>query len=143
METEAQRYKFTIRELKIKTNLKSNFLANSKIDDGGSSIFYCPFNDLSIDETRLYLCIKHSLWSFSILLIALSLSIFFLSHILFMYTLNHVENHVTEEIQRRPMILIIDMIVFGFSVITSLLAVAADLKFKNDIVKILTESFWK
>ena len=53
------------------------------------------------------------------------------------------ENHVTEEIQRRPMILIIDMIVFGFSVITSLLAVAADLKFKNDIVKILTESFWK
>ena len=51
------------------------------------------------------------------------------------------ENHVTEEIQRRPMILIIDMIVFGFSVITSLLAVAADLKFKNDIVKILTESF--
>ena len=53
------------------------------------------------------------------------------------------ENHVTEEIQRRPMILIIDMIVFGFSVITNLLAVAADLKFKNDIVKILTESFWK
>ena len=53
------------------------------------------------------------------------------------------EKHVTEEIQRRPMILIIDMIVFGFSVITSLLAVAADLKFKNDIVKILTESFWK
>ena len=53
------------------------------------------------------------------------------------------ENHVTEEIQRRPMILIIDMIVFGFSVVTSLLAVAAELKFKNDIVKILTESFWK
>ena len=141
METEAQRYKFTIRELKIKTNLKSNFLTNSKIDDGGSSIFYCPFNDLSIDETRLYLCIKHSLWSFSILLIALSLSIFFLSHILFMYTLNHVDNHVNEEIHRQAMILIIDMIVFGFSVIASLLAVAADLKFKNDIVKILTESF--
>ena len=141
METEAQRYKFTIRELKIKTNLKSNFLTNSKIDDGGSSIFYCPFNDLSIDETRLYLCIKHNLLLFSILLIALSLSIFFLSHILFIYTLIHVENPVNEEIQRRPMILIIDMIVFGFSVIASLLAVAADLKFKNDIVKILTESF--
>ena len=141
MENEAQRYKFTIRELKIKTNLKSNFLTNSKIDDGGSSIFYCPFNDLSIDETRLYLCIKHNLLLFSILLIALSLSIFFLSHILFIYTLIHVENPVNEEIQRRPMILIIDMIVFGFSVIASLLAVAADLKFKNDIVKILTESF--
>ena len=65
IEDEARRSKFTIREVKSKTNLKFNFLKNSKIDgEGGGScktptLYYCPFNDLSIDETRLYLCIKY------------------------------------------------------------------------------------
>ena len=145
IENEARRSKFTIREVKSKTNSKFTFLKNSKIEGGGNSctktptLFYCPFNDLSIDETRLYLCIKNSLCSFSALLIALSMSTFYLSHILFIYTLMHYS--VNEEEIRLPTILIIDLIVFGFSVIATLLAFAADFKFKNEIVQILTESF--
>ena len=70
------------------------------------------------------------------------MSIFLLSHILFIYTLMHYSDFVNEEILiQLPIILIIDVIVFGFSVITTLLAFAADLKFKNEIVQILTESF--
>ena len=140
IEDEARRSKFTIREVKSKNNSKFTFLKNSKIEGGNTpTLFYCPFNDLSIDETRLYLCIKHSLCSFSALLISLSMSTFYLSHILFIYTLMHYST--TNEEIRLPTILIIDLIVFGFSVIATLLAFTADFKFKNEIVQILTESF--
>ena len=48
---------------------------------------------------------------------------------------------INDEEIRLPTILIIDLIVFVFSVIATLLAFAADFKFKNEIVQILTESF--
>ena len=64
------------------------------------------------------------------------MSIFFLSHIIFIYTLMDCSILVDEDIIQLPIILIFDVIFFGFSAIATLLALAAYLKFKNEIVQI-------